>query len=45
MKTTRQRKKAGGKRGSRRQGPYPFELKLRAVKLYLEEEYNPDLIV
>ena len=45
MKTTKQSKKTGRKRGSRRRGPYPFELKLRAVKLYLEEEYTPDLIV
>jgi transposase InsO family protein len=44
MKTARQQKKTGRKQGSRRQR-YPFELKVRAVKLYLEEEYSQELIV
>ena len=30
--------------GGRRAGPYPFEFRLRAVRLFLEEEYPAALI-
>lgn len=38
------KKKRNAGKGSTRSGPLPFDLKLRAVKLYLEEGYTRDMV-
>jgi transposase InsO family protein len=39
-----QKKKGKGKTSKKSSGPYPFEFRLRVVRMYLEEKYPPRLI-
>ncbi|SDP07059.1 helix-turn-helix domain-containing protein [Desulforhopalus singaporensis] len=40
---TKKKRKTG--RGKNQSGPYPFEFRLRVVRMYLEEEYPVPLII